>query len=251
MTQEQLAVRAQSGDLEALYQLWEDYHNLLLSLVWKFYRTHGKESCSRHGVVWEDLKQEAFLALADAVRYFKPDRPIPFNAYLNRTAENRFQACMGIRQNRPENPLNDSLSMDTPAKGPEGEDEDPLGDFLSDPKAEAALEQVDTLQAQAWLHELLENCLEKLTPVQEAVLRRRFYLQQTRPETAQALHITPAQVRKEEEKALRVLRGTPSLQQRKEEALEAAAYQGTGWYSWYYDRGSVEERLVESRLFEG
>ena len=44
-----------------------------------------------------------------------------------------------------------------------------------------------------------------------------------------------------------VLRGTPSLQQRKEEALEAAAYQGTGWYSWYYDRGSVEERLVESR----
>lgn len=246
MTQEQLAVRAQSGDLEALYQLWEDFHRLLFSLAWKFYKAHGKEGCSRHGVVWEDLKQEAFPALADAVRYFKPDRPITFNAYLNRTAENRFQACMGGN-----NPLNDSLSMDEPTKAAPEEEADPLGDFLPDPKAESALAQVDTLQAQAWVHELLENCLEKLTPVQEAVLRRRFYLRQTRPETAQALHITPEQVRKEETKALRVLRGAPSLQQRKEEALEAAAYQGTGWYSWYYDRGSVEERLVESRLFEG
>lgn len=251
MTQEQLAVRAQSGDLEALYQLWENFHRLLFSLAWKFYMAHGKEGCSRHGVVWEDLKQEAFLALADAVRYFKPDRPITFNAYLNRTAENRFQACMGIRQNRPANPLNDSLSMNTPAKGPEGEDEDRLGDFLPDPKAAQALDRVEDLEACTWIRGVLEKALGELSPIQEAILRRRFYLRQTRPETAQALHITPAQVRKEEEKALRVLRGRPSLQQRKEEALEAAAYQGTGWYSWYYDRGSVEERLVESRLFEG
>lgn len=47
MTQEQLAVRAQSGDLEALYQLWEDFHRLLFSLAWKFYKAHGKEGCLR------------------------------------------------------------------------------------------------------------------------------------------------------------------------------------------------------------
>lgn len=251
MTLEQLATRAQSGDLEALYQLWETFHRLLFSLAWKFYQAHGKEGCSRRGVVWEDLKQEAFLALSDAVRCYDPEKPFVFSTYLTHTAENRFRSCMGIRQNRPENPLNDSIRLDTPTKGEEGEAGDPLGDFLPDPKAEAALAQVDTLQAKAWVHQLLENCLGNLTPVQEAVVRRRFYLRQTRLQTAQALHITPEQVRKEEEKALRALRGAPSLRQRKEEALEAAAYQGTGWFSWYYDGGSVEERLAESRLFEG
>ena len=29
------------------------------------------------------------------------------------------------------------------------------------------------------------------------------------------------------------------------EALETAAYRGTGWFAWYYEQGSVEERLVE------
>lgn len=249
MTQEQLAVRAQSGDLEALYQLWEDFHRLLFSLAWKFYQRQGKDRCAHHGVTLEDLRQEAFLALANAVRSYKPERPIPFSGYLNRWAENRFRACMGIKPRQ--DPLNCGESLEAPVVTEQGEGTKSLGELLPDPEAEKKLLDVDNLAAWGYAHQALEKALGELSPIQEAILRRRFYLQQTRPETAQALHITPAQVRKEEEKALRVLRGTPSLQQRKEEALEAAAYQGTGWYSWYYDGASVEERLAESRLFEG
>ena len=83
--------------------------------------------------------------------------------------------------------------------------------------------------------------------VQSAVLRHRFTQRHTRMETAQALHITPQEVRREESKALQLLRGKPSVLCLREEALETAAYHGTGWFSWYYEQGSVEERLVESR----
>ena len=87
----------------------------------------------------------------------------------------------------------------------------------------------------------------ELSVVQSAVLRHRFTQRHTRMETAQALHITPQEVRREESKALQLLRGKPSVLCLREEALETAAYHGTGWFSWYYEQGSVEERLVESR----
>ena len=83
--------------------------------------------------------------------------------------------------------------------------------------------------------------------VQSAVLRHRFTYRHTRQHTAEALHITPQDVRREEARALRLLRGKPAVLCLREEALETAAYHGTGWFSWYYEQGSVEERLVESR----
>lgn len=248
MTQEELAVNAQNGDLEALSLLWEEVKNLLFSMAWKFYLRQGKERCAQRGVTLEDLQQETFLALADAARDYRTEKGIRFTTTLTWASENRFRACMG-RRGKPD-PLNDSASMDEPAKPAPEEAGDSLGDFIPDPKAAQALERVEALEACSWVRAVLEKVLGELSPIQEAVLRRRFYLRQTRTQTAQALHITPAQVQREEAKALRTLRGKPTLCQRKEEALEAAAYQGTGWYSWYYGQASVEERLAESRLFE-
>ena len=106
---------------------------------------------------------------------------------------------------------------------------------------------MDDRQEREHFHNVLEQALGELSVVQGAVLRHRFTQRHTRMETAQALHITPQEVRREEARALQLLRGKPSVLCLREEVLETAAYHGTGWFSWYFEQGSVEERLVESR----
>ena len=241
MTNEQLTLDIQNGNRAALTELWGAVRPLLFSLAWKFYQKQGKELCSSHGVTLEDLQQEAFFALYDAVQAYKPEKGYQLTTYLHYATENRFRACMGIQGKA--DALNHADRLERPIPGDEEGREQ--GNSIPDEKAEAALFAVDDRQEQAHFHNVLEQALGELSAVQSAVLRHRFTLQHTRQQTAEALHITAEAVRREEAKALQFLRGKPSVLCLREEALETAAYRGTGWFAWYYEQGSVEERLVE------
>lgn len=243
MTNEQLTLDIQNGNRAALSQLWEAVRPLLFSLAWKFYIRQGKERCSSHGITLEDLQQESFFALCDAVQAYKPEKGYQLTTYLHYATENRFKACMGIQGKA--DALNHADRLERPIPGDEEGREQ--GDSIPDEKAEAALLAVDDQEEQAHFHNVLEQALGELSVVQSAVVRHRFTQQHTRQQTAQALHITPQEVRREEARALQLLRGKPAVLCLREEALETAAYRGTGWFSWYYEQGSVEERLVESR----
>lgn len=243
MTNEQLALNIQNGNRAALAELWGAVRPLLLSMAWKFYQKQGKERCSTHGVTLEDLQQETFFALYDAVQAYKPEKGYLLTTYLSRATENRFKACIGIQGKL--DALNHADRLERPIPGDEEGREQ--GDVIPDEKAEAALFAVDDRQEQEHFHNVLEQALGELSVVQGAVLRHRFTRKHTRKETAEALHITAEAVRREEARALQLLRGKPVVLCLREEVLETAAYHGTGWFSWYFERGSVEERLVESR----
>lgn len=243
MTNEQLALSAQTGDRVALYDLWGAVRPLLFSLAWRFYQRQGKERCASHGVTLEDLQQETFFALCDAVQAYKPEKGYQFTTYLSRATENRFRACMGIQGKG--DALNHADRLERPIPGDEEGREQ--GDILPDEEAEAALLAVDDQEEQAHFHNVLEQALGELSVVQSAVVRHRFTQKHTRQQTAQALHITPQEVRREEARSLQLLRGKPAVLALRTDFLEGAAYHGTGWFSWYYEQGSVEERLVESR----
>lgn len=243
MTNEQLALNIQNGNRAALAELWGAVRPLLLSMAWKFYTRQGKERCSSHGVTLEDLQQETFFALYDAVQAYKPEKGYLLTTYLSRATENRFKACMGIQGKL--DALNHADRLERPIPGDEEGREQ--GDVIPDEKAEAALFAVDDRQEQEHFHNVLEQALGELSVVQGAVLRHRFTRKHTRKETAEALHITAEAVRREEARALQLLRGKPVVLCLREEVLETAAYHGTGWFSWYFEQGSVEERLVESR----
>ena len=241
MTNEEMANAAQTGSRAALSQLWEAVRPLLFSLAWKFYQKQGKERCSSHGVTLEDLQQEAFFALYDAVQAYKPEKGYQLTTYLHYATENRFRACMGIQGKA--DALNHADRLERPIPGDEEGREQ--GDSIPDEKAEAALLAVDDQEEQAHFRNVLEQALGELSVVQSAVLRHRFTQQHTRQQTAEALHITAEAVRREEARALQFLRGKPTVLHLREEVLETAAYHGTGWFSWYFERGSVEERIVE------
>lgn len=243
MTNEQLTLDIQNGNRAALTELWGAVRPLLLSMAWKFYQKQGKERCSSHGVTLEDLQQEAFFALYDAVQAYKPEKGYQLTTYLHYATENRFKACMGIQGKA--DALNHADRLERPIPGDEEGREQ--GDTLPDEEAEAALFAVDERQEREHFHNVLEQALGELSVVQSAVLRHRFTYRHTRQHTAEALHITPQDVRREEARALQLLRGKPSVLCLRDEILETAAYHGTGWFSWYFEQGSVEERLVESR----
>ena len=246
MTNEQLALNVQNGNRAALTELWGAVRPLLFSLAWKFYSRQGKERCSSHGVTLEDLQQEAFFALCDAVGAFDEGKGYQFTTYLSRATENRFRACMGIRGKR--DPLNAADRLERPLPG---EEERQQGDTIPDEQAQAALEAVDEAAQQEQLQAVLGEAPEALPAPQGDVLRLRFLGQRTRQQTADALGLTLADVRREEQKALVQLRGRPSVRLLGADFLEGAAYHGTGWFSWYYERGSVEERLVECKRYWG
>lgn len=241
MTNEQLAWNVQNGNRAALTELWGAVRPLLLSMAWKFYQKQGKERCAQRGVTLEDLQQESFFALCDAVQAYKPEKGYQLTTYLSRATENRFRACMGIQGKA--DALNHADRLERPIPGDEEQREQ--GDSIPDEKAEAALFAVDERQEREHFHNVLEQALGELSEVQSAVLRHRFTYRHTRQHTAEALHITPQDVRREEARALQFLRGKPSVVCLREEVLETAAYHGTGWFSWYYEQGSVEERIVE------
>lgn len=242
MTNEQLAWNVQNGNRAALTELWGAVRPLLFSLAWKFYQKQGKERCSSHGVTLEDLQQEAFFALCDAVQAYKPEKGYQLTTYLHYATENRFKACMGIQGKA--DALNHADRLERPLPG---EEERQQGDTIPDEQAQAALEAVDDASQQEQLQAVLGEALEALPAPQGDVLRLRFACRKTRPETAQALGISPQEVRKAEQRALQLLRGKPAVLALRTDFLEGAAYHGTGWFSWYYEQGSVEERLVESR----
>ena len=242
MTNEQLALNVQNGNRAALTELWGAVRPLLFSLAWKFYQKQGKERCSSHGVTLEDLQQEAFFALCDAVQAYKPEKGYQLTTYLHYATENRFKACMGIQGKA--DALNHADRLERPLPG---EEERQQGDTIPDEQAQAALEAVDDASQQEQLQAVLGEALEALPAPQGDVLRLRFACRKTRPETAQALGISPQEVRKAEQRALQLLRGKPAVLALRTDFLEGAAYHGTGWFSWYYEQGSVEERLVESR----
>lgn len=241
MTNEQLTLDIQNGNRAALSQLWEAVRPLLFSLAWRFYTRQGKERCAQRGVALEDLQQETFFALCDAVQAYRPEKGYQLTTYLHYATENRFKACMGIQGKA--DALNHADRLERPIPG--GEDGREQGETLPDEQAERELLNVDEKAEQAHFHNVLEQALGELSVVQSAVVRHRFTQQHTRQQTAQALHITPQEVRREEARALQLLRGKPAVLCLREEALKTAAYHGTGWFAWYFEQGSVEERIVE------
>lgn len=241
MTNEELAKAAQQGNQGALPQLWEATRALLFAFAWKFYTRQGKDRCAQRGVTLEDLQQETFFALCDAAGAFDEGKGYQFTTYLSRTTENRFRACMGIRGKR--DPLNVADRLERPVPWDEEGLEE--GDLLPDPAAQEALEAVDDAAQQEQLQAVLGEALEALPAPQGDVLRLRFLGQRTRQQTADALGLALADVRREEQKALVQLRGRPAVRLLGADFLEGAAYHGTGWNSWYHLQGSVEERLTE------
>lgn len=244
LSNEELAIQAKAGDPVAVAQLWERVQRLAYWHALRFFNAQ-RATCARCGVEIEDVQQESFFALLDAVKAFDAGKGYRFTTYLRFHTKTRFNSLIGCRGNTPPHPLDRSESLDKPIAG---EDDDlALLDLIVDPAASAAFDAAEDREYTRQLHAALSKALALLDDQQEQILRARYFGGLTLKDCAQRAGVTPERIRQVENKALRNMRCGVRLRllhSFQDEIIETKAYRGTGFESWK-QRGSREESLLE------
>ena len=187
MTNEELALQIRAGERGRITELWARVRRFAL---WRARRW----AAFGRGVTVDDLEQEAFIALLDALeRWREADGPL-LSVYATgrRTQRDRLD------------PLDRALSLDAPLN--DDPDADTLEAVVEDPAGAAAIEEAEAHSDHQQLHGILDHALGALPAEQREVVRRRYYRGQTVAEIATATGVPEKEVRKLEAAALRVLR---------------------------------------------
>lgn len=197
MTNEELARRIQQGERDLLLQLWEQVRRYAHDRAYKWYIATG----GRGGVTLDDLGQEAFIALLEALEGWD-EKAGPFLPWYSLRLKSAFTAATGQRTQRDRlDPLQGCLSLDAALTDREG-DPFTLEDTIPDQRAEDDLNAVEERDRQT----TIQRVLDSLQDDQRQVILLRYFHDLTREQTAQRLHLTKTRAAAIEAKALRLLR---------------------------------------------
>lgn len=180
MSNEELAEKVQAGEREKLLLLWAQVQRFA------YHQARRWAAAGRGGTTEEDLEQEAFLALLDALGRWRPDAG-PFLPMYALRIKAAFTAATGQRTQRDRlDPLQGCISLDAPLTDSEG---DPLylGDVIPDQRAEEELESVGERDAAALRNEAIRQALDTLPADQRRVIVLKYWhCQQVENKTHQA-----------------------------------------------------------------
>ena len=104
-TDEQLAGLAAAGNREAEELLVSRYHQLVRACARPFFLAGGDS---------EDLIQEGMFGLIKAFREYSPEREASFRTYAEICIRNRLYSVLRAAVRDKHQPLNQSVSLDTP-----------------------------------------------------------------------------------------------------------------------------------------
>lgn len=168
MSNEELAQAIKTGERDKLLTLWDQVRRFA------YQQARRWAAAGRGGTTAEDLQQESFLALLDALERWRPDAG-PFLSMYALRLKAAFTLATGQRTKRDHlDPLQDSTSLDAPLTDCEG---DPLflADVLPDQRAEAAVEAVVERDAAALRNEAIRQALDALPADQRRAVVLRYW----------------------------------------------------------------------------
>lgn len=239
MTNEELALRVQKGDNRSCALLWQNIKPLICKLVFARYM-HNIERCKRCGVELEDLIQEGFIAMLEAVRAYDPEKGLKFASYLNFPVMNRFNGAVGLRRHK-QNPIDNCTSLD--CELPEGDSS--IGDLVPD---EASVQAFDNSERELALDQLKSTLEYVLGRIEGGdIIKARYLDEKTYERIGEQFGISCETVRRREKKALEQIRadGADLLKPFYDELIGAFAYGATGLSSFRNQCGSNAELTVE------
>ena len=248
-----LAALAAAGNTFALGQLWEINKGLLHRWFWQWY-AKNKAVADEHGITLEDFEQEGFFAVQAAAKAYDPEKG-SFATLLGYYVQNRIRKVVCGEHGRlmttedgrevriSANPLNGSISLDTPLDDTDGGSAT-IGDLQEDPAAAQAFQTAEDELYTEELHAALEEALNKLTAKQADVVRRHYFGGKCLSEIAREDNTTISAPYNHEQAAFLALRRNPALARWRDEVISTRAWRGTGWNAWNR-YGSVQERTVE------
>jgi RNA polymerase sigma factor (sigma-70 family) len=236
MTNEEIAISIQHGNKSLIPILWNQVQKLITSFAWKYYLKYAS-MCSAAGVTADDLIQEGYFALLDAVNSWTPESSCVFTTFLNYPIKNRFNAACGIRGNGS-NVLNNSISFETPV----GVDDLTLGDTLEEKEnGYEAVEQSIYIQT---LHIDLDKAMEKLTENQERVIKDFYYNQFPMKHIGDQIGLTDKETCRMQKAALIKMRYSKHLMTYRDEIIYRYGFDGS-WLLFKNTGMSSTERAVE------
>ena len=242
MSNEELAVLAAQGDKQALNRLWGQVSRFVYSYMARLALTPTGQACTQKaGLTIEDLTQEGFLAVADAVKLYDPNRDAKFTTFLAYRLKAYFCKAIGMRTQRDKrDPL---LHADRIERQLTSEDENYcLGDTIPDPQDDMQSAEEKIFNEQ--LHNALESCMQTLPEKSADVLHRKYYQSQTLAQIAEHYGVTLEMARQYNRQALDQMRRKSRFLRLFYNEIMGRAYRYTGLTSWQHNGSSVE-RVVE------
>lgn len=201
MSNETLVLQIQRGE-QGVEPLWDNVKKLVRSFAFDYY-TKGCEK--RADIDLEDLMQEGFFGVLDAINAYKPENGYLFTTYLTYHCRNRFNKLAGIRsESERKDPVRRALrnarSLDAPVLS--DDEEITLLDMIPDASTphEDAEEKIYYEQA----HKDLEAAMQGNPDAD--VVRLQYWDGMTLEQVAQATGTTKDKVRTVRARCLQKMR---------------------------------------------
>ena len=238
MSIEELVAAVQHGDHSLMEELWGAVVNLI---KWKAKRvmTHLEVLSDSHRIEFEDLVQSGYFALVRALETYRPECGA-FSSWLMLHLQSAFADTAGYRtkQGRAENRAD---SLDRPLTNEEGSC--PLGDFIPDHTATAALESIDEREYREQLRKALEAALEAIPEKYGQVIQLRYLQNHSLSEAGAAIGVSPERVRQLENGGLKILR-QPETAAKLIDFYDFSYYTGTGFDAFQQSGLSIQEKYL-------
>lgn len=197
MSNEELAAAIRAGEQGKITELWAQVRRFALWRARRWARV-GR------GVTVDDLEQEAFIALLDALERWR-EADGPFLAIYNLRLKAAFTAATGRRTQRDRlDPLDRALSLDAPLN--DDPDADTLEAVVEDPAGAAAIEEAEALSDHQQTTASSAHCRAHSGGAAGGWCGGATYRGQTVAEIATATGTPEKEVRKLEAAAMRALR---------------------------------------------
>jgi RNA polymerase sigma factor (sigma-70 family) len=200
------------------------------------------EACPGRGVEFEDLYQTGYLAMVAAVDTYDPAAGGVFSTWLMYHLKNAFAEATGYRTKRDHrDPLNNSISLDTPLSDEAGSDD--LMEVVADPSGENGLISAEDALYRAQLHDAMEKALSAIPEQYADALRLRYFDGLTLEGAGEVRGVSGERIRGLENKGIRLLRRS-NIACRLRPFYDFDFYYGAGYGAFQSSGMSIQERYL-------
>jgi RNA polymerase sigma factor (sigma-70 family) len=239
MTNEELAQRIQGGDTSSLAELWAQTERFFKGKAWSLWTRYG-EMCARGGVTPDDIVQQGYFALLDAIQAYDADGEYKLLTYAKFPLMTHFRKLCGIRTSKRD-PLQVADDLNAPVDD-DGDTE--LLDLTSDPNADKAFTDAENAIFNEELRAALDKALEKLPTRGAAAVKGRYLDCKAQGDIALEMGVSQSYVHSLEQNALKRLRAERDLRAFHDEVLTHYAMKFTGFKAWKESGMSSTERAA-------
>lgn len=226
-----------NGDTGRTGELWELLLPFSNSFIARYLRHNNGSRCYDE----DDLRQETYFALLQALEIWKPEKGEFLTAYTW-MIQKRLRTASGLNG---KDPIIHATSLDKPLDNED--DISMLSEIIPDKSAEQQFDNVDQAEYLSKTGQILnEICENQLNDKQKQVIKGKYYGNKALSELSEDMGVSFQRCSQIEKEALKIFQRPDNM---KRIVPYYVTYSGTGLQAFKDHQSSCVERDVERRLF--